>query len=95
MEFSKLARPPPPAPLFGKLLRMTCCFDLWRLKIRGVTLNYSYFWSGEVEGGHTYETFLFYFWMFQVKLIILRGTFYPYKNNDFYGMDGPLTPPFG
>ena len=48
MEFSKLAGPP---PYFGKLLRMTHCFDLWHLKIRGVTFNYSLFWSGEGEGG--------------------------------------------
>ena len=43
--------PPPPPPYFGKLLRMTRCFDLWRLKIRGVTFNDSLLWSGEVEGG--------------------------------------------
>ena len=40
-----------PPPYFGKLLRMTRCFDLWHLKIRGVTFNYSLFWSGEGEGG--------------------------------------------
>ena len=50
MEFSKLAGPPPP-PYFGKLLRMTCCFDLWHLKVRGVTFNDSLFWSGKGEGG--------------------------------------------
>ena len=54
MEFSKLAGPPRPSPCFGKLLRMTCCFDLWHLKIRGVTFNYSLFRSGEGEGGVKY-----------------------------------------
>ena len=57
MEFSKLAGPPPPPPYFGKLLRMTRCFDLWHLKIRGVTFNYSLFWSGEGEGGVKYGHF--------------------------------------
>ena len=34
------------------------------------------FGLGKVKGGHKYEIFLFNFWMFQVKLIILRGTFF-------------------
>ena len=35
-----------------------------------------WFGLGKVKGGHKYEIFLFNFWMFQVKLIILRGTFF-------------------
>ena len=51
MEFSKLVGPPPLPPYFGKLLRMTRCFDIWRLKIRGVTFNDSCFGLGKVKGG--------------------------------------------
>ena len=32
-EIFQIDRTPP--PYFGKLLRMTHCFDLWQLKIRG------------------------------------------------------------
>ena len=49
IEFSKLARP----PLFLKVIKNDSLFDLWHLKISGVTFNDWLFWSGEVEGeGH-------------------------------------------
>ena len=94
MEFFKLARPP---PYSGKLLRITHCFDLWHIQIRGVSFNDSLFWSGEGEGGgsHRYEIFFIQF------LDVLgytdhfkRHFFYLYKNNNFYGMVEP-PPPFG
>ena len=52
-QFSKMARPPP-LPLFGKLLRMTRCFDLRGLRIRGVTFNDLLFWLG---GHNHYRSF--------------------------------------
>ena len=42
---------PPPLPLFGKLLRMTHCFDLRGLRIWGVTFNDLLFWLGRRGGG--------------------------------------------
>ena len=79
---------------FSKL-RMTHCFDLWRLKIRGVTFNGSSFWSMEVErGGHKYETFLFKFWMVEGKLIILRGPFFTLPKLIIY-MEWPPPTPIG
>ena len=91
MEFSQLARPP--HPLFLKLVRMTRCFDLWRLKIRGVTFNDSCFGLGKVKGSHIYEIFLFIFWMFQVKLIILRGNFFTLTKIIIF-MEWPDPPPY-
>ena len=40
----------PPPPPFWKVIRMTRCFGLWHLKIRGVTFNDSLFWLREGEG---------------------------------------------
>ena len=98
MEFSKLAGPPPPPLYFGKLSRMTHCFDLWRLKIRGVTFNDSLFWSGVGEGGgggDEYEIFSLNFFTFQVKLIILGGTFFTLtKIIIFMEWLDPRPPPF-
>ena len=84
----------PPLPLFGKLLRMTHCFGLRGLKIRGGTFNDSLCLSGEGEGVHKYEIFLFNFWMFQVKLIILRGTFFTLTKIIIF-LESPDPPLFG
>ena len=68
MEFSNLVGPPPasPPPYFGKLLRMTRCFDLQGLKIRGVTFDDSLFWRGEGEGGP-------YIWNFFIQFLDVLG----------------------
>ena len=54
------------------------------------------FGLGKVKGGHKYEIFLFNFWMFQVKLIILRGTFFTLtKIIIFMEWPDPRPPLFG
>ena len=52
------------------------------------------FGLGKVKGVHKYETFLFNFWMFHVKLIILRGTFFSLTKIIIF-MEWPDPPPFG
>ena len=50
------------------------------------------FGQGKVKRGHKYEIFLFNFWMFEVKLIILRGTFFTLTKIIIF-MEWPDPPP--